>query len=75
MDISSKMLACLIPLFLSNVLGVRMAFIGLIDGVAETTASLVKMYSGALPASLAGATGWRCWVMASQLLPSQFYIL
>jgi MFS family permease len=47
-DISSEMLVYLIPLFLSNVLGVRMAYIGLIDGVAETTASLVKMYSGAL---------------------------
>ncbi len=47
-DVSSEMLVYLIPLFLSNVLGVRMAFIGLIDGVAETTASLVKIYSGAL---------------------------
>jgi len=47
-DISSEMLVYLIPLFLSNVLGVRMAFIGLIDGVAETTASLLKIYSGAL---------------------------
>jgi len=47
-DISSEMLVYLIPLFLSNVLGVRMAFIGLIDGVAETTASLVKIYSGML---------------------------
>ena len=48
MDISSEMIVYLIPLFLSNVLGVRMAYIGLIDGVAETTASLVKIYSGAL---------------------------
>ncbi len=47
-DISSEMIVYLIPLFLSNVLGVRMAFIGLIDGVAETTASLIKIYSGAL---------------------------
>jgi MFS family permease len=47
-DISSEMIVYLIPLFLSNVLGVRMAYIGLIDGVAETTASLVKIYSGAL---------------------------
>ena len=47
-DISSEMIVYLIPLFLSNVLGVRMAFIGLIDGVAETTASLLKIYSGAL---------------------------
>jgi MFS family permease len=42
------MIVYLIPLFLSNVLGVRMTFIGLIDGVAETTASLLKIYSGAL---------------------------
>jgi MFS family permease len=47
-DVSSEMLVYLIPLFLSNVLGVRTAIIGLIDGVAETTASLLKIYSGAL---------------------------
>ncbi len=47
-DVSSEMIVYLIPLFLSNVLGVRMAYIGLIDGLAETTASLVKIYSGAL---------------------------
>ena len=47
-DISSEMIVYLIPLFLSNVLGVRMAYIGLIDGVAETTASFAKIYSGAL---------------------------
>lgn len=47
-DISSEMIVYLIPLFLSNILGVRTAVIGLIDGVAETTASLLKVYSGAL---------------------------
>jgi len=47
-DISSEMVVYLIPLFLSNILGVRTAVIGLIDGVAETTASLLKIYSGAL---------------------------
>ena len=47
-DISSEMIVYLIPLFLANVLGVRTAVIGLIDGVAETTASLLKIYSGAL---------------------------
>jgi len=57
-DISSEMLVYLIPLFLSNVLGVRMAYIGLIDGVAETTASLVKIYSGALSDKL----GKRKWL-------------
>lgn len=47
-DVSSEMLTNLIPLFLYNVLGVQTSIIGLIDGVAETTASLVKIYSGAL---------------------------
>jgi MFS family permease len=47
-DVSSEMLFNLLPLFLLNVLGVRTAVIGLIEGIAETTASLLKMYSGAL---------------------------
>ncbi len=47
-DVSTEMLTNLLPLFLANVLGVRTAVIGLIDGVAETTASLVKIYSGSL---------------------------
>jgi len=47
-DVSSEMLTNLIPFFLANVLGVRTVVIGLIDGLAETTASLVKILSGAL---------------------------
>ena len=47
-DVSSEMLINLIPFFLANVLGVRTVVIGLIDGIAETTASLVKIISGAL---------------------------
>ncbi len=57
-DISSEMIVYLIPLFLSNVLSVRTAIIGLIDGVAETTASLLKIYSGALSDKL----GKRKWL-------------
>jgi MFS family permease len=53
MDISSEMVINLIPLFLANVLGVRTAIVGLIEGVAETTASLLKMYSGWLSDKLA----------------------
>ena len=45
-DISSEMVLNLLPLFLANVLGVRMAFIGLIEGVAESMASLLKVFSG-----------------------------
>lgn len=46
-DISSEMLTNLIPFFLTNDLGVRTALVGLIDGVAEMTASLTKIISGA----------------------------
>ena len=47
-DISSEMLLNLMPFFLANVLGVRTGVIGLIEGVAETTASLLKIVFGAL---------------------------
>jgi MFS family permease len=45
-DVSSEMLFNLLPLFLSEVLGARTAVIGLIEGVAETTSSLLKILSG-----------------------------
>lgn len=45
-DISTEMIANLIPLFLANVLGVSTAVIGLIEGIAETTSSLLKAFSG-----------------------------
>jgi MFS family permease len=45
-DISSEMLFNLLPLFLFNVLGARTAVIGLIEGLAETTSSLLKVFSG-----------------------------
>jgi MFS family permease len=45
-DVSSEMILNLVPLFLSNVLGVKTAVIGLIEGVAETTSSLIKLWSG-----------------------------
>jgi MFS family permease len=45
-DISSEMVVYLLPLFLSGVLGVRTTVIGLIEGIAETTASLLKLASG-----------------------------
>jgi len=45
-DVSTEMLVNLLPLFLFNVLGVRTAAIGAVEGVAESTASLVKLFSG-----------------------------
>ena len=47
-DVSSEMLVYLIPLYLANVLLAPVAVIGLIEGVAESTASVLKLISGAL---------------------------
>lgn len=46
MDVSSEMVLNLLSLFLSNVLGVKTNVIGLIEGIAEATASFLKLFSG-----------------------------
>ncbi len=45
-DISSEMTLTLLPLFLTNVLGVAVPIVGLIEGGAEATSSLLKIVSG-----------------------------
>src|SRR5258708_1297584 len=55
--VSSEMIFNLLPLFLANVLGVSTGIIGLIDGIAEATASLLKVFSGWLSDRL-GARKW-----------------
>lgn len=46
MDVSSEMVINIVPLFLANVLGVKTNVVGLIEGIAEATASLLKVFSG-----------------------------
>ena len=58
MDISSEMVINILPLFLSNVLGVRTGLIGVIEGIAEATASVLKLFSGWLSDKLGG----RKWI-------------
>jgi MFS family permease len=45
-DFSSEMIVPLLPVFLTVQLGASVAFFGLIEGVAETVASLLKLVSG-----------------------------
>jgi MFS family permease len=45
-DVSTEMIYPLLPVFLASVLGANASFIGAIEGVAETTASLLKLVSG-----------------------------
>ncbi|MBI2865016.1 MAG: MFS transporter [Chloroflexi bacterium] len=45
-DISSEMTLTILPLFLANVLGAPFGIIGAIEGIAESTSSLLKIASG-----------------------------
>jgi len=48
MDISSELIHSLLPVFMGTVLGASMVTIGIIEGVAEATAAITKVFSGAL---------------------------
>ena len=48
MDISSEMVHSLLPIFMVSVLGTSVLAVGLIEGIAESTALIVKVFSGAL---------------------------
>lgn len=48
MDISSELVHSLLPVFMVTVLGASMLTVGLIEGAAEATALIVKVFSGAL---------------------------
>lgn len=48
MDISSEMIHALFPVYLVTVLATSMVTVGIIEGIAEATASIVKVFSGAI---------------------------
>ena len=48
MDISSEMIHSLLPMFMVGTLGASALTVGLIEGIAESTALIVKVFSGAL---------------------------
>lgn len=48
MDISSELIHSLLPIFMVTVLGTSMVTVGIIEGVAEATAAISKVFSGAL---------------------------
>ena len=75
MDVSSEMVLNILPLFLANVLGVKTNVIGLIEGIAEATASILKLFSG----WLSDKVGGRKWLAVtgyglSALVKPFFYI-
>jgi len=48
MDMSSELVHSLLPVFMVSVLGASMVTIGFLEGVAEATAAITKIFSGAL---------------------------
>lgn len=48
MDASSEMIHSLLPVFMVSVLGVSMVTVGVIEGIAEATAAILKVFSGTL---------------------------
>jgi MFS family permease len=61
MDLSSEMIHALLPLYLVTVLGASTLTVGVIEGIAEATASITKIFSGALSDYL----GHRKWLAAA----------
>ncbi len=58
MDVSSEMIHSLLPVFMVSVLGATALEVGLVEGVAEATAQIVKLFSGTLSDRL----GKRKWI-------------
>jgi len=48
MDLSSELVHALLPLYMAGALGASMLTIGLVEGIAEATALIVKVFSGVL---------------------------
>lgn len=48
MDTSSELIHSLLPIFLTTVLGASMTTIGILEGVAEATAAITKVFSGTI---------------------------
>lgn len=57
-DGASEMIYPLLPVFLTAVLGAGPAALGIIEGIAESTASLLKLYSGYLSDRVKKRKGW-----------------
>ena len=48
MDISSEMIHSLLPLFMVTILGTSTMTVGIVEGLAESLALVVKVFSGTL---------------------------
>lgn len=75
MDISSEMIHSLLPLFMVGTLGASAFMLGLIEGLAESTALIVKVFSGALSDYLGKRKGLAVLGYALGALTKPFFAL
>ena len=71
-DLSSEVAVRTLPLFLANVLGVRTSIIGLIEGLAESTATLLKLVSGHISDRIGKKKALALWGYALSNLTKPF---
>ena len=74
MDVSSEMIHALLPVYLVGTLGLSTLAVGFIEGIAESTASIVKVFSGALSdwlgrRKLLAAIGYGLAALAKPVFP------
>jgi MFS family permease len=74
MDVSSEMIHALLPVYLVGTLGISTLAVGFIEGIAESTASIVKVFSGALSdwlgrRKLLAAIGYGLAALAKPVFP------
>lgn len=75
MDISSEMIHSLLPLFMVGTLGISALMVGVIEGLAEATALVVKIFSGALSDYLGKRKGLAVFGYALGALTKPFFAL
>jgi MFS family permease len=75
MDISSEMVHSLLPLFMVSVLGASAFAVGLIEGLAESTALIIKVFSGVLSDYLGKRKGLALFGYALGALTKPFFAL
>ncbi len=75
MDISSEMIHSLLPLFMVGTLGISALMVGAIEGLAEATALVVKIFSGALSDYLGKRKGLAVFGYALGALTKPFFAL
>ncbi len=73
MDTSSELIHSLLPVFMSTVLGASMMTIGMVEGIAEATASITKVFQAQSATTSENANCSPYWALAWRHLPNRSF--